>query len=293
MFLEQMDEIKSCVAASFRRNAAPGHSPENTDPAFVEPIEAIKKECFGVLAKYSADNNSKPTSQQKHAEDVNCSPLLYGGHPGDDRTYVYALCDVEPSAQPHAQDPLGASLTACKGSVLFRQAVPQSAQASAAAPAPQTVARDSAADGFARVWYDLQGLRPNAKHGMHIHETGCDHHECGATGGHWNPHGAAHGDFRDAPRCHAGDLGNVQADGQGRAKGTLDAGLVHLFGPYTVIGRAVVIHADEDDLGRGDSSEPGTNGKTSLTTGNSGARLACGRIRPTTRTVHGHLFPDA
>ena len=33
-----------------------------------------------------------------------------------------------------------------------------------------------------------------------------------------------------------------------------------------------------DDLGQGDHSEPGTQGKTSKTTGNAGARLACGVI---------------
>jgi len=34
----------------------------------------------------------------------------------------------------------------------------------------------------------------------------------------------------------------------------------------------------EDDLGKGDSSEIGTQGKTSKTTGNAGGRLACGVI---------------
>jgi len=40
----------------------------------------------------------------------------------------------------------------------------------------------------------------------------------------------------------------------------------------------VVIHELEDDLGQGDSSEVGTQGRTSETTGNAGARLACGVI---------------
>ena len=47
--------------------------------------------------------------------------------------------------------------------------------------------------------------------------------------------------------------------------------LIKLRGKYSVIGRSVVIHADEDDLGKGGDKE-------SLITGNAGARIACGVI---------------
>ena len=53
---------------------------------------------------------------------------------------------------------------------------------------------------------------------------------------------------------------------------------IPLDGPNSILGRAVVVHELEDDLGTGDHSEPGTQGKTSKTTGNAGARLACGVI---------------
>jgi Cu-Zn family superoxide dismutase len=43
---------------------------------------------------------------------------------------------------------------------------------------------------------------------------------------------------------------------------------VKLSGPYSVIGRAVVVHADTDDYGQGGHSD-------SLATGHAGARLAC------------------
>ena len=43
-------------------------------------------------------------------------------------------------------------------------------------------------------------------------------------------------------------------------------------GEYSVVGRSVMIHADEDDLGKGGH-------ELSLTTGNAGARIACGEIK--------------
>ena len=39
-----------------------------------------------------------------------------------------------------------------------------------------------------------------------------------------------------------------------------------------------MVHGDPDDCGKGDHSQPGVNGHTSKTTGNAGARIACGVI---------------
>jgi Cu-Zn family superoxide dismutase len=47
--------------------------------------------------------------------------------------------------------------------------------------------------------------------------------------------------------------------------------LLSLNGEYSILGRSVIIHEDEDDLGKG-------NHKDSLITGNSGKRIACGVI---------------
>ncbi len=47
--------------------------------------------------------------------------------------------------------------------------------------------------------------------------------------------------------------------------------LVSLTGDHSVIGRSLVVHKDEDDLGLGNHAD-------SKTTGNAGARLACGTI---------------
>lgn len=59
--------------------------------------------------------------------------------------------------------------------------------------------------------------------------------------------------------------------------------LVQLHGDYTVVGRSVMVHADEDDLGTGDNSKghvkPPENGFVSKVTGNAGARIACGEIK--------------
>ena len=46
---------------------------------------------------------------------------------------------------------------------------------------------------------------------------------------------------------------------------------ISLYGEYSIVGRSVVVHAQEDDLGRTDHPDSGT-------TGNSGARVACGVI---------------
>jgi superoxide dismutase, Cu-Zn family len=79
-----------------------------------------------------------------------------------------------------------------------------------------------------------------------------------------------HGGPQSAVR-HAGDLGNVPTDARGNAKGIIEDSHIKLIGPESVIGRMVVVHAGEDDLGQGGNEE-------SLKTGNAGGRAACGVI---------------
>ena len=93
---------------------------------------------------------------------------------------------------------------------------------------------------------------------------------CKTAGPHYNPHGKNHGGPDDEER-HVGDMGNCVAGEDGKSHFELEDHLIHLSGEFSVIGRSCVVHADEDDLGKGGH-------ELSLTTGNAGARLACGTI---------------
>ena len=116
----------------------------------------------------------------------------------------------------------------------------------------------------------LTGLAPNKKHGFHIHQYGNLTQGCVTAGPHFNPFGYTHAGPKSVAR-HVGDLGNVEADEEGKATYRLLDHQVNLYGPYSVIGRSVVLHRGEDDLGQGGNEE-------SLKTGNAGARIACGVI---------------
>eukprot|EP00794_Sanderia_malayensis_P000561 gene561-1218_t len=124
-------------------------------------------------------------------------------------------------------------------------------------------------DGPVHVTGEVTGLE-KGEHGFHIHEFGDYTTGCTGTGGHFNPFGKVHGAPADEVR-HVGDLGNITADDNGSAKVDITDNMVTLNGPHSVIGRAFVVHADVDDLGKGGH-------ELSLTTGNAGARLACGVI---------------
>jgi len=116
---------------------------------------------------------------------------------------------------------------------------------------------------------EVSGLAAG-KHGFHIHQFGDYSNGCTSTGGHFNPDGKVHGGPCDEAR-HAGDLGNIIADDKGVAKVELKDAQIPLTGVNSIIGRAIVVHADEDDLGKGGYED-------SKTTGHAGARLACGVI---------------
>ena len=115
-----------------------------------------------------------------------------------------------------------------------------------------------------RVEGEITGLTPG-KHGFHIHEYGDLSKSDGTSlGGHFNPTHQPHSGPEMASR-HIGDLGNVTADAEGVAKFDFVDPLLRLMGPEHILGRGLVLHADEDDL----ESQP---------TGAAGARVAVGVI---------------
>ncbi|EDO42040.1 predicted protein [Nematostella vectensis] len=115
----------------------------------------------------------------------------------------------------------------------------------------------------------IEGLKAG-NHGFHIHVYGDNTNGCVSAGPHFNPFKKEHGGPSDENR-HVGDLGNVVAGDDGKACIDMTDALVTLVGEHSVVGRSVVVHADEDDLGRGGHED-------SKTTGHAGGRLACGVI---------------
>ncbi|XP_015122796.1 superoxide dismutase [Cu-Zn] [Diachasma alloeum] len=120
-----------------------------------------------------------------------------------------------------------------------------------------------------KVTGEVTGLA-KGQHGFHIHEFGDNTNGCTSAGPHFNPLGKEHGGPTDAVR-HVGDLGNVEAGADGVAKVSISDKQIQLQGAHNIIGRTLVVHADIDDLGKGGH-------ELSKTTGNAGARLACGVI---------------
>ncbi|XP_059474354.1 superoxide dismutase [Cu-Zn]-like [Neocloeon triangulifer] len=115
----------------------------------------------------------------------------------------------------------------------------------------------------------VEGLIPGL-HGFHLHRDGSTADACKAAGPHFNPTNATHGSPNDESR-HAGDFGNIEADVSGQAVvsfATRGISLAPAGAADSVVGRAFVVHAKADDLGRGSDAE-------SRKTGNAGARVAC------------------
>ena len=120
----------------------------------------------------------------------------------------------------------------------------------------------SAGDDGVEVVADLTGVPPGV-HGFHVHEKGDCGNNAANAGGHFNPSGMVHG-APDAVSHHAGDFGNVTADDKGEVHARFTTHSITInTGANGVVGHAVVLHGNADDL----VSQPA---------GNAGPRIACG-----------------
>ena len=174
-----------------------------------------------------------------------------------------------------------ASLAVATGAIMLALQNPAAAaivDESGQAVAKLAPTKDSTASGTAtfsaagkdgvRVTIEVSGLKPNSQHGLHVHEKGdCSAPDATSAGPHFSLQGQEHGPH-EGDKFHAGDLGNLEADAQGKATKTLVVPankLTLASGPASVVGRAVVVHGGADDL----KSQPA---------GNSGPRIACGVV---------------
>lgn len=117
------------------------------------------------------------------------------------------------------------------------------------------------------VWVEahVHGLKPNSKHGFHIHQFGDISSPDGkSTGGHFNPAGHDHAGPTSEKR-HVGDLGNLESDANGHATYKRLDKVVQIHGEHSILSRGITIHAGTDDM----KSQP---------TGAAGARVAVGVI---------------
>ena len=122
----------------------------------------------------------------------------------------------------------------------------------------------------------VQGLAPNSKHGIHIHENGSCADTAvpfGGAGGHFDPGPFGNSTPPDTNHpFHMGDLPNLEANSSGRATLVHSTSRITLAaGPLSVLdtnGSAFIVHALED------------LGTTGMPPGAGGGRIACGVIVP-------------
>lgn len=120
-------------------------------------------------------------------------------------------------------------------------------------------------EGGIRIVANVTGL-PEGEHGFHVHEFGDCGDDGNAAGGHYAPLGSQHGAPEATPgQRHVGDFGNLTADASGTATYDRLDQVIAFSGERSIVGKALIVHADPDDL-------------TTQPSGNAGSRLACGII---------------
>lgn len=136
---------------------------------------------------------------------------------------------------------------------------------------PVGVAKLTEEDGEVLVRVTTHGLTPGF-HGFHIHAVGVCEAPFTSAGGHFNLPGNTH-------PAHSGDMPVllINADGTGEARFKTDRfGISDLF---DADGSAVIIHAGPDNYANIPTRYSATGpDATTLATGDSGARAACGVV---------------
>lgn len=114
----------------------------------------------------------------------------------------------------------------------------------------------------------IDGLKPG-NHAIHIHEKAdCSSDDGKSAGGHWNPTAQPHGKWGAETGYHKGDIGNFTADenGNGTITFSTDEWCIDCDDDNkNIVGKAIIVHAGEDDL-------------TSQPSGAAGARVSCAGI---------------
>ena len=113
---------------------------------------------------------------------------------------------------------------------------------------------------------DIRNASPGL-HAVHIHATGdCSAPDGTSAGGHWNPTDEDHGRW-GGETFHLGDLGNIPvgSDGTGYIERTTDLWDIGTGSDLDIVGKAIIVHAGEDDF-------------TSQPSGAAGGRIGCGVI---------------
>ena len=157
--------------------------------------------------------------------------------------------------------------------------------------------QESPTSPYTTVTFNLAGFSRTGNHGCHIHNYGDLTQKCTSTCSHFNPRGSKHSSIRNGDKFgprHVGDLINNLNVWQNQSDSSLGIGryiyvgnyrddLVRLYGPESILGRAVVIHKDADDCGiYQNERDPNGNltevAKESGISGNAGERIACAVI---------------
>jgi Cu-Zn family superoxide dismutase len=121
---------------------------------------------------------------------------------------------------------------------------------------------------YVKMIANLTGLTPGV-HAIHIHETAdCSSDDGKSAGGHWNPTGQPHGEWRSKAGFHKGDIGNFLANDQGEGLVTMHTNEWCIGCDDTtknIVGKAIIVHEGFDDL-------------TSQPSGAAGKRVSCAGI---------------